>query len=197
MGSQRENRRINIDNDKDKNKDDTKILLRVHGADLRRFGKNKYKGSFIAVIRGGGVIYSGLLSNIGNEDDTSNNNALGITTVHDNYKKWNNEEAEDTCARPYSCISIWKGEAHLILKRISEVQGADLWRFSKHKKRPTLWMGEYPPVMNCTFFCGTQGIKVWIGKHHLPSYAVHKWNCRIVILDLVNLIASPEFILVG
>ncbi len=88
-GSHRENRRINVSNDKDKNKDDTKILSRVQGAVLRRFGKNKYKGNLIAMIGGGGVIYSGSLSNIGNDDNTSNNNALGITTVHDNYKKWN------------------------------------------------------------------------------------------------------------
>ncbi len=120
MGSHGENRCINIGNDEDKNKDNTKILLRVQGADLRRFGKNKYKGSFIATIGGGGVIYSGLMSNIGNKDNTSNDNALGITTVHDNYKRWNNKEAEDTRARPYSCISIWKwkGETCLIVKII-------------------------------------------------------------------------------
>ncbi len=87
VGSHRENRRINIGDNKDKNKDNTKILSRVQGVDLRRFGKKKYKGSFIAVIGGGGVIYSGLLFNICNEDNTSNNNALGITTVHDNYKQ--------------------------------------------------------------------------------------------------------------
>ncbi len=87
LGSHGENGRINIDNDEDKNEDNTKILSRVQGADLRRFGKNKYKSSFIAVIGGGGVIYSGSLSNIGKEDDTSNDNALGITTVHDKYKK--------------------------------------------------------------------------------------------------------------
>ncbi len=135
VGSHGENRRINIGDDKDKNKDGTKILLRVQGADLRRFGKNKYKGSLIAMMGGDGLIYSGLLSNIGNEDNTSNNNALGITTVHDNYKGWNNKEAEDTHARPYSCIGIWKGEAHLILKIILEVQGADLWRLDKYKKK--------------------------------------------------------------
>jgi hypothetical protein len=45
---------------------------------------NKYKGSFIAVIGGGGLINSGLLSIIGNKDDTSNNKALGFTTVDDN-----------------------------------------------------------------------------------------------------------------
>jgi len=39
VGSPRENRRINISNNKDSNKDNTKILLRIQGADLRRFDK--------------------------------------------------------------------------------------------------------------------------------------------------------------
>ncbi len=159
VGSHGENRHINIEDNKDKNKDNTKIQLRVQGANVRRFGKSKYKGSFIAMIGGGGVIYSGLLSNIGNKDNTSNDNALGITTFHDNYKKWNNKEAEDTRTRPYRCISIWKGEAHFILKIILEVQGADMWRFDKHTKRATLWTGEYPPVMNCAFFVGCKTLK--------------------------------------
>ncbi len=58
VGSQGENRCITIGDDEDKNKDDTKILSWIQGADLRRFGKNKYKGSFIAVIGAVGVIYS-------------------------------------------------------------------------------------------------------------------------------------------
>ncbi len=61
---------------------------------------NKYKGSFVAVIGGGGLINSGSLSNIGNEDDTSNNDALGFTTVDDNNKKWQRKEAEDIHTRP-------------------------------------------------------------------------------------------------
>ncbi len=85
---------------------------------------------------------------------------------------------------PVSFVHTWEGEA--LLKIIVEVQGADLRRFDKHKKRATLWTlkifveaqgadlrrfdkhkrratlgtGEYPPVMNCTLFCGTQGIEV-------------------------------------
>ncbi len=144
---------------------------------------SKYKGSFIAVIGGGGLISSGLLSNIGNKDDTSN--ALGFTTIDDNNKKWHKEEAKDMHARPYSCISIWEGEAHLILMIIVEVQGDDPRRFDKHEKRATLWMGEYPPSDELYFFCGAQGIEVWMGKHPLPSYAVHKSSCRLVIPDLV------------
>ncbi len=131
------------------------------------------------------MIYTGSLSNIGNKDDTSNDNALGITAVDDNNKSWNKVEAEDTRVRPYSCICIWKGGAHLIYKTFVEAQGADLRRFDKHKRRTTLWMGEYPPVMSCTLFCITQGIDVWMGKHPLPSYAVHKRSCRIIIPDRV------------
>jgi hypothetical protein len=98
---------------------------------------------------------------------------------------------------PVSFVHTWEGEAQLILmifvgvqgadlrrfnkhkkrptlwtlKIFVEAQGADLWRFNKHKKRTTLGTGEYPPEMNCTFFCCTQGIEVWMGTHLLPSYA--------------------------
>ena len=41
MGYHRENRHIEIDEDKDNNEDNSKILLRVQGADLRRFDKYK------------------------------------------------------------------------------------------------------------------------------------------------------------
>jgi hypothetical protein len=78
---------------------------------------------------------------------------------------------------PVSFVHTWEGEAQLILKIIVEVQGANLRRFDKHKKRArilwtlkifveaqgadlrrfdklkkrtTLGTGEYPPVMNCT-----------------------------------------------
>ncbi len=40
---------------------------------------------------------------------------------------------------PVSFAHTWEGEAQLILKIIVEVQGADLRRFNKHKKRETLW----------------------------------------------------------
>jgi hypothetical protein len=112
---------------------------------------NKYKGSFIAVIGGCDLINSGSLSNIGNEDNPSNDDSLGLATVDYNNEKWHKEEAEDMHTRPYSCICIWKGEAHLIVMMIVEVQGDNLRRFDKHEKRATLWTGEYPPVMNCIF----------------------------------------------
>ncbi len=36
-------------------------------------------------------------------------------------------------------------EANWILKILVKIQGADLKRFDKHKKRATLWTGEYCP----------------------------------------------------
>jgi hypothetical protein len=40
---------------------------------------------------------------------------------------------------PVSFAHTWEGEAQLILKIFVEVQGADLRRFDKNKKRTTLW----------------------------------------------------------
>jgi hypothetical protein len=53
-----------------------------------------------------------------------------------------------------SVVSSWEREEedNWIIKIFVKIQGVDLWRFDKHKKRATLGMGEYPPVMNCTFF---------------------------------------------
>ncbi len=84
-----------------------------------------------------------------------------------------------------SVVGSWERDADRILKIYVMIQGVDLRMFNKYKHRATLGMGEYPSVMNCTLFYGAQGIQVWMGKHPLPSYAVHKWNCRIVIPDLV------------
>jgi hypothetical protein len=56
-----------------------------------------------------------------------------------------------------------------------EAQGADLWRFDKHKKRATLGTGEYPPEMNCTFFDVHKALKygwVSIPFHLMLSYRI-------------------------
>ncbi len=52
----------------------------------------------------------------------------------------------------------------LVFGRGRPIEGADLRRFDKHKKTP--------PVRNCTFFCGTQGIEVWMGKHPKLTYTI-------------------------
>jgi hypothetical protein len=66
-----------------------------------------------------------------------------------------------------------------------EAQGADLRRFDKHKKEGNFRDGWVSPSDELHPFCGTQGIKVWMGNHPLPSCAVHKRSCRIVVPDLV------------
>jgi hypothetical protein len=84
-------------------------------------------------------------------------------------------EIEDTIVVWFmSVVGSWERDANWILKIYVMIQGADLRRFDKLKLRAILGMGEYPPVMNCTLFCSAQGIQVWMGKHPLPSYAVHK-----------------------
>ncbi len=55
-------------------------------------------------------------------------------------------------------LDLWRFDKHKkratlwTLKIFVGAQGADLWRFDKHKKRATLGTGEYPPEMNCTPF---------------------------------------------
>ncbi len=59
-----------------------------------------------------------------------------------------------------SVVSSWEREEdNWILKIFLKIQGVDLWRFNKHKKRATLGMGEYPPMMNCTFFAVNKALK--------------------------------------
>ena len=72
-----------------------------------------------------------------------------------------------------SVVSSWEREEdNWITKIFVKIQGADLWRFDKHKKRATLGTGEYPPVMNCTLFAVHKALKYeWvIIPYHLMLY---------------------------
>ena len=72
-----------------------------------------------------------------------------------------------------SVVNRWEREYdNWIIKIFVKIQGADLWRFDKHKKRATLGMGEYPPVMNCTLFAVHKALKYeWvIIPYHLMLY---------------------------
>jgi hypothetical protein len=107
---------------------------------------------------------------------------------------YSTRESEDTIVVCFkNAVGSWEGDANWIFKIIVMIQGADLRRFEKHKQRAALGMSVYPPVISCTLFCGAQGIEVWMGKHSLPSYAVHKWNCRIVMPNLVRSDCVLEF----
>jgi hypothetical protein len=147
------------------------------------------------MIEGGGPIDPQALCCVGNNDgdrDYAQYEACigcdSLALFSHVYKGfvYSTREIEDTIVVWFKSVVIsWEMDANWIHKIYVMIQGAGLRRFDKHKQRATLGTGEYPPVMNCTLFCGAQGIQVWMGKHPLPTCAVHKWNCRIVIPDLV------------
>jgi hypothetical protein len=134
------------------------------------------EGGIESAIGGGGAQYKAFIG------------CDGLSLILHDCFVYSSRECRDTILVVHfkSVVSSWEREEdNWILKIFVKIQGTDLWRFNKHKKRATLGTGEYPPVMNCTLFCCTQGIEVWMGKHSLPSYAVHKWSYRIVLPDLV------------
>ncbi len=150
---------------------------------------NDHEGAIDSVIGGGGPIDPQSLFGDGsmedNNDYTHCNKACiigrdGLSLISYDCKcfVYSSREGVDTkvvCFK--SVVGSWEKEANRILKILVKIQGADLRRFNKQKKRATLWTGEYPSATKCTFFCGTQDIEVWMGKHPLSSYAVHKWSC--------------------
>jgi hypothetical protein len=156
---------------------------------------NDCEGGIDSMIGGGGLnnpqASCGIGNNDGDKDYAQREACIGCDSLSlfPHICKgfvYSTRETEDTIVVWFrSVVGSWERDANWILKVYVMIQGADLRRFNKHKQRATLGMGEYPLVMNCTLFCGAQGIQVWMGKHPLPSYAVHKRNCRIVILDLV------------
>jgi hypothetical protein len=78
-------------------------------------------------------------------------------------------------------------EDNWIIKIFVKIQGADLWRFDKHKKRATLGMGEYPPMMNCTLFAVHKALKYeWV----IIPYHLMLYTKRVAI-------ASSKFIFCG
>ena len=69
-------------------------------------------------------------------------------------------------------------------------------RFDKHKKRATLGMGEYPPVMNCALFAVHKALKYeWvIIPYHLMLYTNKEWQNSCT--GSSDLIASSKCIFV-
>ena len=137
---------------------------------------NNHEGGIESAIGGGGAQYEACIG------------CDSLSLIPHNCFVYSSKECWDTILVVHfkSFVSSWeRQEDNWILKIFVKIQGADLWRFDKHKNRTTLGTGEYAPVMTCTLFYGTQGIEVWMGKHPLPSYAVHKWSYRIVLPDLV------------
>jgi hypothetical protein len=127
---------------------------------------NDYAGVIDSVIGGGGPINPQSSCGNGNKDDNNNNaqceacigwDGLSLISYDCKCLVYSSREGGDTimaCFKSVVGTSLEK-EANWIFKILVKIQGADLRRFDKHKKRATLWTGEYPPVMNCTFCCST------------------------------------------
>ncbi len=112
---------------------------------------NNHKGGIKSAIGGGDTQYKAFIG------------CDGLSLIPHNCFVYYSRECWDTILVVHfkSVVSSCeRGEDNWILKIFVKIQGADLWRFDKHKKRATLGTGEYPPVMNCTLFCSTQGIEV-------------------------------------
>ncbi len=147
---------------------------------------NDCKGSIDSMIGGGWPIDPQASCGVGNNDNNKDYAQRKACIGHDSLSLFSHvckgfvystSKIEDTNVVWFkSILGSWERDANWILKINVMIQGADLRRFNKRKQRATLGMGEYPPVMTCTLFCGAQGIQVWMGKHPLLSYAVHKWN---------------------
>jgi hypothetical protein len=145
---------------------------------------NDCKGGIDSMIGGGGPIdlqaSCGIGNNDGNKDYVQREACIGrdsLSLFPHNCKDFvhSTREIEDTIVDLFkNVVGSWEGDANWIVKIYMMIQGADLGRFNKHKQRGTLGIGEYPPVMNCILFCCAQCIQVWMGKHPLPSCAVHK-----------------------
>jgi hypothetical protein len=162
---------------------------------LWSFPNNNCEGGIDSMIQGGGSINPQALCGVGNNDGNKDYVQCETCIGCDSLSLFPHickgfvysvREIEDTIVIWFkSVVGSWERDANWILKIYVMIQGADIRRFNKHKQRATLGRDEYPPVMNCTLFCSAQGNQVWMGKPPLPTYAVHRWNCRIAIPDLV------------
>jgi hypothetical protein len=139
---------------------------------------NNCEGGIDSMIGGGGPISPqascGIDNNDGNKYYVKHEACIGRDSLslfpHDcKGFVYSTQEIEDTIVVWFkSVMGSWERDTKWILKMYVMIQGADLRRFDKHNQRATLGMGEYHPVMSCTFFCGAQGTQVWMGKHPLP-----------------------------
>jgi hypothetical protein len=124
------------------------------------FSPNKdWAGAIDSMIGGGGPINPQSFCGNGNKYNNKNKEQGkacigqdGLSLISYNCKclVYSSQEGGNTivaCFKSAVGISLEK-KADWILKKLVKIQGADLRRFYKHKKRATLWTGEYPPVMN-------------------------------------------------
>ena len=124
---------------------------------------NNHEGGIESAIGGGGAQYEACIG------------CDSLSLIPHDCFVYSSNECRDTILVVHfkSVVSSWERDGdNWILKIFVKIQGADLWRFDKHKKRATLGTGEYPPVMNCTLFAVHKALKYgWvIISYHLMLY---------------------------
>jgi hypothetical protein len=147
---------------------------------------NDCKAGVESVIGGGFLIDSRPSSDAFNEDDNNNDSTSGIRRLNNEDKILIEEEAEDACV-----VSPKENSRRIDIgndkdnndkdnnKLLLKVQGADLKRFKKNKKR--LHLTTAPLWYNCKKRTLKQAcIEVgWVSiPSHLLLYTMHLWSCR-------------------
>ncbi len=145
---------------------------------------NDCAGPIDFVIGGGGPINP--QSSCGNDNKDDNHNIVqckacigrdGLSLISFNCKclVYSSREGGDTivvCFKSVVGTSLEK-EANRILKILVKIQGADLRRFDKQKKRATLWTGGVSPSDELYFFFAVhKALKYgWVSiPYHLMLY---------------------------
>jgi hypothetical protein len=143
---------------------------------------NDCEGGIDSMIGGGGPIDPQSLCGFGNNDSNKDYTQCKACIGRDSLSLflhnckgfvYSKREIEDTIVVWFkSVVGSWERDTNWILKICVMIQGADLRRFDKYKQRATLGTGEYPPVMNCTFFVVHKAFKYgWVSTpYHLMLY---------------------------
>jgi hypothetical protein len=113
---------------------------------------NDCKDGIDSMIGDGGLIDPQALCGIGNNDGNKDYVQREACIGHDSLSSFPHickgfvysiREIEDTIVVWFkSVVGSWERDANWILKIYMMIQGADLRRFSNHKQRATLGMGE-------------------------------------------------------
>ncbi len=140
------------------------------------------EGGIDSLISGSWLIDSQLSSDAGNEDG-NNNSTTGIHRPTNDNKIIIEEKAVDACLGLSSknrliFISDNKDNNEDNSKIFVRIQGANLRRFdNKYKKR--LHLTTAPLWYNCKKCTLKQECIGWVGKHPLPSSAVHNASMEL------------------
>jgi hypothetical protein len=150
---------------------------------------NNSKGGIDSVISGSWLIDSQSSSDAGDEDGNSNSTP-GIHGPTNNSKILIEEKAVDAClglsSKNRLIFNSKVKDNNEDNSKIFVSQGANLRRFEKYKKR--LHLTTAPIWYNCKKCTLKKECIGWMGKHSLPSSAVHNASMELQKLTRSSLI---------